>query len=64
MARAAVSLIIISAALQLAFGSCRELRLDATDRLVKFRFGPSHLSERCLHPLRTQYDKSEREKER
>jgi len=64
MARSAVSLIIISAALQRAFGSCRELRLDATDRLVKFRFGPSHLSERCLHPLRTQYDKSEREKER
>jgi len=64
MARSAGSLIIISAVLQRGFNFSRELRFDAAARLVKFRFGPRHMSQHCLHALRTQHDKSDREKER
>src|SRR4029077_9264247 len=39
-------------------------RFDGAACLVKFRFGPRHVSQHSLHPLRTQHDKFEREKER
>src|SRR5258705_895255 len=47
-----------------AFDFSLELRLDAATHLVKFRFDPRHMSQHCLHALRTQHDKSDRDKER
>jgi hypothetical protein len=64
MARFAGSLIIISAVLGRAFDFSRKLRFDGAARLVKFRLGPRHVSQHCVHPFRTQHDKSERDKER
>ena len=54
---------IISAVLQRAFDFSRKLRFDGAARLVKFRFRPRQMSQHCWHALRTEHDKSERDKE-
>jgi hypothetical protein len=41
----------------------RELRFEASAGLFELRFSPHHVSQQCVHLLRTQYQQSEYEYE-